>query len=1282
MSNNNSFYSGIQARLEQATRLSMSIANQINQPDGKEPKEDDTSKQKTDNSEASEFERLKKMESRFVELARAYKALKSKYDQVENIITQNSTITELKLPTDFTDLENMIKSSQQSFEADKEIKKLLTQINDMKQSYEKEADTNADMYSAMQTKLISREEEINRLKHKLSKLEGASTPTEDASGVSTPTSTDPITLKLKIRELATALKNVTEQRNSVIEKLKNVEANGGMSSTSSQESLPEKVELNSQLEAENSNLKMKINTQLNTISALKSKIQTLTSEHESVLENSKKLTSQKKKDDGTIAELRSQASAMVDDLAELTDESEKLKSKIATLNQQLKESSTSNSDLEQVRQEARERYASLEYRLRTVQQKLETSENSNAELLNELTILKSNDVKSDHADVRDTVQQENAEIDRLKEDLFKLSGEKEKLQKELQAINTKYETLVNDMENLRNEHLNSEKTLKLQVLEQSSQLEKLKKELQNLKKEKHSNDAVIKEMKRKESEVQLNISALQSKIKHLEELRTRSNLKESELLETNLKLKEELDSKETEYLSKSAPLKQEISSLKLSLKQAVGIQEGYESTNQKFDILFSGATELILALEEFQSIVTTNDGLNENLDVTTIQNARELISQLNTIYLDKFNSNVEEIDSVRDDQTTTNEESELVQKLNELAHEVRITKSENIELQNSLNNITMNLREKSELVERNLEQKKILEGPKSLILVQLAEYTQMNEALQSQIQELEKNLEREEGQDKQEQNTSLENLNQLNVQIQELKGLCIEKDQQIAELLLKGEKTDPQQPNLDQITEINESVDALQDKVKELEEERLSLTEKLGTCQNELGETQKRLALEEEKKTKSIQLLRNSKNRILKLENELQTKVDEAKKLQEELESKVKVLDGKEKLLKEKEFQISGLLLQKEEQENRLQKMHALNLEIDTLKKDLSLEQKKSISTEEAMTKKLEELKIEHELKLQQYTDSQLGNEQGMKNEIIHLKGEIEQLQINLLAADNRIENIDAELSTSKSLFEMKCIENDNLKLSISEMEVKYFECSQDQLKMTEEYSVMKNAVNLGEKRVEEIQRQLHQKQKELENALKIQIEAESELKKLNLQKNDTEAKLLELEKLNHENQKEDQELMQHSALLTVKIRDLEEKLNILSKEKVAWTMEKDNLLSDFRMREFQLKNLNKTLKEEVKKLSRPGSSASSVVSSPRLSRADSHDIPPPMKYSPPAVSPTRNSLNSNKSQLHLEPEYLKNVVLKFLESNKRAQRVQLVGVLGMLLNFTPDELRAAQKTL
>lgn len=97
-----------------------------------------------------------------------------------------------------------------------------------------------------------------------------------------------------------------------------------------------------------------------------------------------------------------------------------------------------------------------------------------------------------------------------------------------------------------------------------------------------------------------------------------------------------------------------------------------------------------------------------------------------------------------------------------------------------------------------------------------------------------------------------------------------------------------------------------------------------------------------------------------------------------------------------------------------------------------------------------------------------------------------------------------------------------------------------------------------------------------------------------------------------------------------------------------------------------------------MRKLSKSSSASSSMVNSPILSRAESTtEVPlaiiPTHSTSSAAFQPRRLS-QSRIPMPDPGPEYLKNVVLKFLDANQRSQRVQLVGVLGMLLKLNFNE--------
>ena len=84
--------------------------------------------------------------------------MQSKQEQLEKIVTGNTSIKELKTPEQFAEFERLVKQSNESFDSEREITKLVNQINDLKQTHDQDLNTNSDMYTAMQAKLVTREE--------------------------------------------------------------------------------------------------------------------------------------------------------------------------------------------------------------------------------------------------------------------------------------------------------------------------------------------------------------------------------------------------------------------------------------------------------------------------------------------------------------------------------------------------------------------------------------------------------------------------------------------------------------------------------------------------------------------------------------------------------------------------------------------------------------------------------------------------------------------------------------------------------------------------------------------------------------------------------------------------------------------------------------------------------------------------------------------------------------------------------------------------------------------
>lgn len=110
------------------------------------------------------------------------------------------------------------------------------------------------------------------------------------------------------------------------------------------------------------------------------------------------------------------------------------------------------------------------------------------------------------------------------------------------------------------------------------------------------------------------------------------------------------------------------------------------------------------------------------------------------------------------------------------------------------------------------------------------------------------------------------------------------------------------------------------------------------------------------------------------------------------------------------------------------------------------------------------------------------------------------------------------------------------------------------------------------------------------------------------------------------------------------------------------------------------------TLKEEIRKLSRTQPQQQQpIVAEARAKSPSPSEYPSSPKVHPHAHSfGTQSELirsasvssmaNSMKEDEEINLEYLRNVIIKFLES--KSTRAQLIPVLTMMLKFTPDEVK------
>ncbi|KAJ2959695.1 hypothetical protein NQZ79_g4828 [Umbelopsis isabellina] len=115
--------------------------------------------------------------------------------------------------------------------------------------------------------------------------------------------------------------------------------------------------------------------------------------------------------------------------------------------------------------------------------------------------------------------------------------------------------------------------------------------------------------------------------------------------------------------------------------------------------------------------------------------------------------------------------------------------------------------------------------------------------------------------------------------------------------------------------------------------------------------------------------------------------------------------------------------------------------------------------------------------------------------------------------------------------------------------------------------------------------------------------------------------------------------------------------------------------IEDVKGREGHLRLLNKTLQDEIRKLSRPNSAASTQISP--ASRSETHIASDSSSPSDRMSFSIPRKLSSGGTPPEVNTEYLKNIMIKFIEDKRT--RSQLIPVLATMLNFTPEETHRLQ---
>ncbi|KAJ3163528.1 hypothetical protein HDU86_000109 [Geranomyces michiganensis] len=475
--------------------------------------------------------------------------------------------------------------------------------------------------------------------------------------------------------------------------------------------------------------------------------------------------------------------------------------------------------------------------------------------------------------------------------------------------------------------------------------------------------------------------------------------------------------------------------------------------------------------------------------------------------------------------------------------------------------------------------------------------------------------------------------------------------------------------------------------------------------ESEIGSIRTQLREEEEKKAKSIQLLRQSKARILKLEADSKLKDEAVAKLHDELKALQEV---REKDAREKEQQLASVTRQIEDMQVRLRRQQEAGGDLERQRHEFSLEKQK-------IQHHLEEL--EHaEQSVRAERDSAWEELEASHSELDGLRSLLEAREAQIAGeagrwadVEDRLANMEVELDTSKRLFQTKSTENDQLRLRVSELEGQVYETTQAAAQAEGDVEQLRRDARDARREVAEKLKDLQRVEQEMAALSQERDKTAKTLDELRAQLEKAAAERGDLSRKVDEASQRDNERAARIAELVMTIETLEADRDSAKKDKELAVFSRDKILEDMRIRESQLKNLNKTLKDEVRKLNR-ASSFSSGIGNPTTPTSSSMQSPPPITRPPSTGSMSRHSHHGSLGSLAsddsvprrdsvgarpsfparmasmmppVDPppppdEYLKAVLLKFLEAKDK--RVHLLPVLGMLLRFSPDELKRVQK--
>ncbi|RXW23492.1 hypothetical protein EST38_g2394, partial [Candolleomyces aberdarensis] len=448
---------------------------------------------------------------------------------------------------------------------------------------------------------------------------------------------------------------------------------------------------------------------------------------------------------------------------------------------------------------------------------------------------------------------------------------------------------------------------------------------------------------------------------------------------------------------------------------------------------------------------------------------------------------------------------------------------------------------------------------------------------------------------------------------------------------------------------------------------------------------------EEEKRVKAVSLLKTVRQKLVKAEKEKEDALKEAAaakdrdrgekekdhveklKLQQELEL-VQIEKEKMAAAQKAHFEREVTLMKERYEKEMAAVKGQLELEIITLKSSHSKELAAKSSQISTLENSLNNVTRDKNVFFEQLQVKQAETESAQSH-LENLQHQNTELEYQLHEANDRLGLIREEYSDYQREQEARAREPVTSASDIAQMvsatESKY------ELRLAE----MKRSVTVLEKERSESEanwsRKLKEKVKELEE-LKAVLGSAAKSREQDI--NVVEQLKADLGRAREEVRILKEQLLDVPALQD-KIQDLKRAAKDQDEELRLKTSLLEKQAEEYKSREAQLKQGNKTLREELRKVQssaallerqrNPGVGYWNRVSenepqSPAVSAAS--------ELSPRPASPAPSTSSTNKNEEEVNLEYLRNVILQFLEHKE--MRPNLVKVISIILHFTPQETR------